>query len=130
MSHSAPPICLLDDDSSFLKSVSRLLASDRLPALAFQHAVDLLAHAREHPVRLAVLDVCMPDAHGLDVQAQLRGISPEIQVILMSGLDDSRVRETALQRGALAFFTKPFEDEPFLALVRQALASDLPPLQS
>jgi len=115
------PICILDDDSSVLRSISRLLDSDGLRARAFEHAVELLTHAQEHSVRLAVLDVWMPDAHGLEVQARLREVSPATQVILMSGRDDARVREAALQGGAFAFLAKPFDDETFLTVVRKAL---------
>jgi FixJ family two-component response regulator len=39
----------------------------------------------------------------------------------MTGRDDPSVRQTALDAGAIAFFTKPFEDEVLVKAVHEAL---------
>ena len=75
------------------------------------------------PVRLAVLDVWMPIKSGLEVQALLQVVSPNTKVIVMTGRQIPAIRAAALEGGAFAFLTKPFDDETFLALVRQALGS-------
>ena len=41
----------------------------------------------------------------------------------MTGRKDLIVEQIAKERGAVAFFTKPFNDEEFLTAVRRALAS-------
>jgi len=40
---------------------------------------------------------------------------------VMSGRETAAIRAAALEGGALAFLLKPFDDEAFLSLVRQAL---------
>jgi tRNA(Ile)-lysidine synthase len=54
---------------------------------------------------------------------QLRGISPSTRVIIFTGKDDPLVRSTAMNAGALAFLTKPFDDEELLTAIRLALTS-------
>jgi FixJ family two-component response regulator len=44
-------------------------------------------------------------------------------VIIFTGKEDPLVRSTALNGGASAFFTKPFDDEEFLTAVRMGLAA-------
>jgi len=61
--------------------------------------------------------------NGLEVQSRLRKISPLTRIIIFTGKDDPLVRSTALNAGASAYFTKPFDDEEFLAAVRSALSS-------
>lgn len=63
----------------------------------------------------------MPSMNGLEVQKRLREISPSTRVIILTGKDDARVRAAALSAGALAFFTKPFDDEEFITAIRLAL---------
>jgi two-component system response regulator HydG len=63
----------------------------------------------------------MPIMNGLEVQSQLRDISPSTRVIMLTANDDPSLRATALNAGASAFLTKPFNDEEFLAIVRHAL---------
>ena len=114
-------ICILDDDASVRHSIERLLDSDGLKALSFEDAEVFFAHARSHSVHLAVLDVWMPETSGLQVQARLREVSPNTKVIVMTGRETPAIRAAALEGGAFGFLVKPFDDEAFLCLVRQAL---------
>ena len=114
-------ICILDDDASVRHSIEQLLDSDGLQAQSFEDAEVFLTHASNHAVRLAVLDVWMPETSGLEVQARLREVSPDTKVIVMTGRETPAIRAAALEGGAFAFLSKPFDDETFLSLVRQAL---------
>jgi FixJ family two-component response regulator len=114
-------ICILDDDASVRNSIVQLLHSDGLTAQVFEDAEVLLAHARGHAVSLDLIDVWMPKMSGLQVQTLLREVSPDTKIIMMTGRETLAIRIAALQGGAFAFLVKPFEDEAFLCLVRQAL---------
>src|SRR6266478_386296 len=114
-------IWLLDDDVSMLKALGRLLKSAGLNAEKFNHPVAFLARLEQARCRVAVLDVWMPVMNGLEVQASLRRDSPETRIIFMTGRDDPLVRQTALDGGAFAFLTKPFEDEDLVNVVHEAL---------
>jgi len=116
-------ICILDDDASVRHSIVQLLDSDGLKAQGFEDVEVFCAHARSHAVPLAVLNVWMPETSGLEVQARLRQILPDTKVIVMTGRETSAIRAAALEGGAFAFLVKPFDDEAFLSLVRQALGS-------
>ena len=116
-------ICILDDDASVRHSIVQLLDSDGLKAQSFDDAEDFLTHARSHVVSLVVLDVWMPKTSGLEVQARLHDVSPDTKVIVMTGRETPAIRAAALKGGAFAFLVKPFDDEAFLSLVRQALRS-------
>ena len=115
------PICIIDDDASVRNSIEQLLDSDGLEAQSFEGAEAFLAYARSHAVRLAILDVWMPKTSGLEVQAQLRVVSPKTKVIVMTAREISAIRAAFLEGGAFAFLRKPFDDEAFLSLVHLAL---------
>ena len=114
-------IWLLDDDLSMLKALSRLMSSAGFIAEKFSDPVAFLARLEHARCRVAVLDVWMPVMNGLEVQASLRRDSTETRIIFMTGRDDPSVRETALDAGAFAFLTKPFEDEALVRVVHKAL---------
>jgi FixJ family two-component response regulator len=118
---SAHIICLVDDDEAILTSLGRLLASDGLRAEKFTGPLDFLAHARVHPVQVAVIDLGLPVMTGFEVLSELRALPAPPEVIVMTGDIHGALREWALARGAFAFFRKPIEDKPFLAAVRAAL---------
>ena len=114
-------IWVLDDDVSMLKALGRLMSSAGFIAEKFTDPVAFLARLKHARCRVAVLDVWMPQMNGLEVQACLRRDSPETRIIFMTGRDDPSVRQTALDGGAFAFLTKPFEDEDLVKVVHEAL---------
>ena len=116
-------VCLLDDDASVLKGLSRLFSSANLDAKAFSNPEEFLRYAQTHRPAVALIDVCMPQMSGLEVQSRLGKISPSTRVIVFTGKDDPLVRSTAMNAGASAYLTKPFDDEELLIAVRLALAS-------
>jgi two-component system response regulator FixJ len=120
---SAFVVCLLDDDSSVLKGLGRLFSSADLDAKTFGDPEEFLRYAQTHRPAVALIDVCMPRMSGLEVQSRLGKISPSTRVIIFTGKDDPLVRSTALNAGASAFLTKPFDDEELLTTIRLALTS-------
>ncbi len=114
-------VCLLDDDPSVLKAVGRLLSSAGWCVKQFSDPEEFLLYAKIHRTAAAVIDVWMPLMSGLEVQSRLQELSPSTRVIVFTGKDDPRVRLTALNAGASAFLTKPFDDEELLTAVRLAL---------
>jgi FixJ family two-component response regulator len=117
----APVIYLLDDDSSFLRSLSRLLAAEGYVTRSFVTVVEFLQAVASQPTPLAVLDYMMPGLTGLQVQDCLRSFAPTTRVIMISAVSASTVREQALKGGAFSFISKPFDDEIFLRAVRESL---------
>jgi FixJ family two-component response regulator len=114
-------VCLLDDDPSVLKGLGRLFSSADLNAKTFGDPGEFLHYAKTHRPAVALIDVCMPLMSGLEVQSRLGKISPSTRVIIFTGKDDPLVRSTALNAGASAFLTKPFDDEELLTAIRLAL---------
>jgi FixJ family two-component response regulator len=115
-------VYLLDDEPSILRALRRLLASDGIHAELFSDPIAFLAHARIHSMRLAVIDVRMPQMSGFEVLRELRRFSPATHVIIMTGTNDADDPAKASAAGACAFFLKPLQGDPFLKAVRDALA--------
>ena len=97
------------------------MASDGIAARSFDKTETFLAHIAVHRVELAVLDIRMAGMSGLEVQAYLSSICCQTRVIILTGSEGPDDERNAMQAGAIAFFTKPFDDEQFLAAVHGAL---------
>jgi len=114
-------VCLVDDDASVLRSMQFLLASDGIPVRAFNKSAEFLVHASANPVSVVVTDIWMEGVTGLEILARMCALSPRPRVIVITAREDLAARATALAIGPVAFFMKPFDDEKFIAAVRQAL---------
>ena len=115
-------VCLVDDDSAVLKSIGRLLASDGFSARSFDQPRKFLVHVQTNEVPVVVLDLVMGEMNGLEVQAEISSLSPRTRVIVITGREDPKMKQAVLRAGAVAFFSKPFDDGKFLDAVRRALS--------
>jgi FixJ family two-component response regulator len=118
---SSEIVCLVDDDPLVLRSTGLLLASDGFDVRQFDKGEDFIAHVASHDVPLVVLDIWMEEMTGFEVLARLCAISPQTQVIVITGREDSAARMLAKQIGTVAFLIKPFDGEQFLEVVHRAL---------
>lgn len=114
-------ICVVDDDTSVLKAMGRLLSSAGLRMTGFRDPRLFLEHAKDHQVALVIIDIWMPELSGLEVQRLLQTIAPATPVIIMTARDDPGMDRIAFAQGAIAFFAKPFSDTIFLEVVLRAL---------
>jgi len=77
------------------------------------------------PVDLIVLDLNMPDMHGLEVLAFVRSHLKyrSVPVIILTTRGDQASRQAALQGGASAYLTKPFVPEALAAEAGQLVSA-------
>ena len=118
---SAEVCYLVDDDPSVRRSISRLLEWEGFNARAFREPEAFLNHMATNPVRLVVLDIWMKRMTGMELLAHLCARLPATPVIFITGHEDRAAEATVMQAGASAFFIKPFDNEKFIAAVREAL---------
>ena len=76
------------------------------------------------PVALMILDLNMPDMHGVDVLKFLRRHpgSRHVPVVVLTTRGDESSRETAIAAGATQYMTKPFVPQMLLSTAQELLA--------
>ena len=76
-----------------------------------------------HPVRMVVLDLNMPDMHGLDVLRFLRSHNQyrSLPVMVLTTRGDEASREAVLAAGASSYLTKPFSPSFLVSSARELL---------
>jgi two-component system, chemotaxis family, chemotaxis protein CheY len=122
------PHVLVVDDSLTIRRMVKMSLS-RLPGepVFYDAASGLEAIERlsVSPVDLMVLDLNMPDMHGLEVLAFLRGHHRYrgVPVIVLTTRSDDSARDSALRAGATSFMTKPFTPGDLAAAAGKLLAS-------
>jgi FixJ family two-component response regulator len=122
----SPAVCLVDDDASVRKSLTRLLDSAGFTVESFSEPETFLAYLVKHSVRLAILDIWMDSMTGMELLAHLCARSPSTRVIFVTGHEDHAAETTVMQAGAFAFFIKPFDNARFLGTVQRALNQTSP----
>ena len=119
---------LVVDDSPTMRRM--VMASVRLlPQVSFVEAgsgLETIERLALKPVDLVVLDLNMPDMHGIEVLKFLRGHQAyqSIPVIVLTTRGDDTSREDATRAGATVYLTKPFDPNELMAQARKLLNTD------
>jgi CheY-like chemotaxis protein len=122
---SACDVLYIEDDPVNFTLVERIL--EFRPALSLMHArsggngVEL---AQAHGPKLILLDLNLPDMHGSEVLRQLQNnpATAKIPVVVLSADATPSQIERLLTAGARNYLTKPFDIDPFLAVVDEMVA--------
>lgn len=123
-----PHLLIVDDSPTIRRMVKAALAPlsmDTIEAASGLEAIEQLAVA---PISLMVLDLNMPDMHGLEVLGFVRANQKfhNIPIIVLTTRDDPASRDAAAQAGATRYLTKPFKPEALLTEARQVLDAPVP----
>ncbi len=115
-------VYIIDDDPSVRRALERLTQSAGFEARGFATGSEFLAAERAGGPACVVLDLRLPDMHGLELQRRLARTDPGLPVVVVTGYGDDLTRRQALAAGAAAFLPKPFDDQMLLDAIRRALA--------
>jgi len=117
-------ISVVDDDESTRKSTTLLIESFGFQAAGFESAESLLKSGQLHQTSCLIVDVQMPGMNGLQLQSHLAAVGCKIPIIFITAYDNKESRQQAMQAGAAAFLSKPFNDELLLETIRATLRDD------
>jgi FixJ family two-component response regulator len=115
-----PTVFVLDDDISVRESLELLIRNAGWHAETFASARELFAHSRVDVPYCLILDMALPDLHGLDVQKRLAD-RKEMPIIFITGYGDVPTTVEAMKAGAVEFLTKPFSDGVLLDAIDKAI---------
>src|SRR2546427_724586 len=124
MNTTDTPVYVVDDDASVREAVGSLIRSAGLGVQTFASAQEFLAAPRAEVPSCLVLDLHLPGLSGLDLQQELAKADVQIPIVFLSGHGDIPTSVRAIKAGALAFLTKPFDDDELLNAIRDGIAQD------
>jgi len=117
---SGGTILLVEDEEDIASLVRAYLERDGFRVLWATRGTEGLAELERHDVRLAILDLQLPDADGFDVCRAIRSTS-SLPIVMLTARDEEVDRVTGLELGADDYVTKPFSPRELTARVRAVL---------
>jgi DNA-binding response OmpR family regulator len=118
-----PTVLIVEDDEDFRFAMTRLLAGEGYLVLTAGTARDALGVLRTplSRVDVALLDVHLPDASGVDLFPLLRQRLPATPVIVCTGEATPEEAAELLRLGAQRYLRKPVSPDELLATVEACL---------
>lgn len=116
-------VFVVDDDVRIRDALSSLLGSVGFEVAVFASATEFLEADKPDAPACLVLDLELPDIHGLELQKELaeRDAPP---IVFITGHGDIPTSVKAMKAGAVEFLSKPFGEEELLRAIEAAITLD------
>jgi two-component system response regulator RegA len=108
-------LLIVDDDAPFRERLMRAMRDRGFDAVgAADHQSAVAAATAESP-ELALVDLRLPDATGLDVVRDLKSIDPSTVVVVLTGYGSIATAVDSVKLGASTYLTKPADTDQIVA---------------
>jgi response regulator RpfG family c-di-GMP phosphodiesterase len=102
------PVLVVDDEHGVRDLMARWLRMSGYSIFAAATADEAMERAQRESIAVALVDIHMPGHDGHWLTEQLRRRSPDVAVIMVTGLLDVSAACTSLQHGVIDYLVKPF----------------------
>ena len=117
-------VWIIDDDQSMRWVLEKTLVNHQYEVIAFESGSVALARFKRSSVDerpdLIITDVRMPGINGFELLKQIKHISPQTPIIVMTAYTDLDTTVQAFHEGAFEYLPKPFDIDKALELVERA----------
>jgi DNA-binding response OmpR family regulator len=117
-------ILIVDDQRDILRLIHSALNTLKNADLKIYEAPsgeEALLEAARNKIDLLIADYLLPGITGVELMHKIRARNPEVKVILITGMTDSKARGQMLNAGAIAMFDKPIPMTDLLDCVERGL---------
>ncbi|MDM8541265.1 response regulator [Desulfococcaceae bacterium HSG9] len=118
---TAPFIMLVDDEVPFVETIAKRLGKrniNTISAFSGEEGIETLKKNTELDV--IVLDVKMPGMDGLETLAEIKKVSPLIEVIMLTGHGTMESAIDGMKLGAFDYLMKPCDIEDLVSKIEAA----------
>lgn len=117
-------ILIADDHPILRRGLKDILSRELAGAIHGEagNAPEVFSKVQNQNWDLVILDVTMPGRSGLDVLKELKGLRPELPVLVLSVHSENQLGRRALKAGASGYMNKESAPEELIKAVRKVLA--------
>jgi len=114
-------ILIVDDEPTLCEILVSMVSSLGIKAKSISQSLKVMDEVKNNFYRLVLLDVFMPEKSGFDLIPEIRKISSDTKIIIITGHADKELAIKALRLGAFDFLEKPIDMELLSYSVSRAL---------
>jgi signal transduction histidine kinase len=109
MKEKALQILLVEDNAGDARLLREMFSKERPDSFELTHLLrmsEAVIHLAKGGVDIILLDMGLPDGHGLDTVRRAHAAAPGVPVIVLTGLDDEALAAEAMKEGAQDYLIK------------------------
>jgi len=114
-------ILIVDDETDVVDTIDTILTEEGFETHVSRNGKDALLKVRELSPELVLLDCYLPEMMGIEVLREIRKLSEEIAVVMMTGHGEEQLVVALMKAGASDYLKKPLGKFTLLSAVKDVL---------
>ncbi|OGR83633.1 MAG: hypothetical protein A2902_03160 [Elusimicrobia bacterium RIFCSPLOWO2_01_FULL_64_13] len=116
-------IYLVDDEEGVRRSLETILRDEGYTVHGFPNGREIVAFTEKEAPRsrpiLALVDLRLPDIDGVEVMHKIKAVSPETEILMLTGNPDMTSAIESVNAGAYAYLLKPYQFDDIKRTIRR-----------
>lgn len=104
-------LLLVDDDAPFRQRLETMLSRKGFAVTAIGSLAEARVEAARLKPKFAIVDMRLEDGNGLDLVAELRAMSTDVRIVMLTGYGNLATAVAAVKAGAIDYLAKPADPE-------------------
>lgn len=122
---ATPKIMVVDDDSGMRLTLEGIIEDEGFEVVGAADGFQAIEVAKTSHLDLIFMDIKMPGINGVETYREIKRVSPNSVVVMMTGFSVDSLVQDALEEGAYAVLYKPFQIEEIIEIVDKVLKTTL-----
>ncbi|WP_413377854.1 response regulator [Alkalihalobacillus sp. 1P02AB] len=114
-------ILIVDDQYGIRVLLSEILKKDGYQVFQAPNGVQALKYVNDENPDLVLLDMKIPGMDGIEILKRIKETHAHIEVIMMTAYGELNLINQALDAGAVAHFSKPFDIDDVRNVIKKTL---------
>lgn len=115
-----PKVLIIDDEEKLRKLLGRVIGLEGFEVFETSSANAGLKKLEQEDIEVVICDVKLPDANGVEFAREIKRISADSEVILLTAYGNIADGVQAIKNGAFDYITKGDDNEKIIPLVNKA----------
>ncbi len=112
-------ILIAEDDELILKTIEHKLLKEGHEVILTRNGKEAIETLKEKDVDVAITDIMMPFASGIEILSALKSMNKRTPVIMLSSMGQEEVVLNAFDLGASDFIVKPFSPNELMLRIKR-----------
>ena len=114
-------VLIIEDSDDLRFSLSNIIKKEGFTACSAASGSQALDILNSRLVDLIFLDIGLPDINGIELISSIKSIAPDVDIVMLTGVDDAKTAVNSLKAGAIDYILKPFEIIEFKNILKRIM---------
>ena len=117
-------VLIVDDDNGIRFTLQGIIEDEGYSVRGAEDGYKAIELVKETAFHWVFMDIRMPGLNGVETYLEIKKISPESKVVMMTGFSVEALVKEALEEGVYAVLYKPLPVEQVLSLIKSSELSE------